>query len=41
MFDIREYYNISGLSKHGFDHEVSEVDTELVSDIDLFVSETG
>jgi hypothetical protein len=39
MFDIREYYNIGGLSKHGFDHEVSEVDTELVSDIDSLLSQ--
>jgi len=39
MFDIREYYNVSGFSGHGFELEVSEVDTDLVSDIDSLLSQ--
>ena len=39
MFDIREYYNCSGVSKQGFDGEILDIDTDLASDIDMLISD--
>ncbi len=39
MFDIREYYNSSGISRQSIDSEILEIDTDLASDIDTLVSD--
>lgn len=39
MFDIREYYNCSGISRQSIDSEILEIDTDLASDIDTLISD--